>query len=313
MDEYFKDVVAILPPAFVIGWAFLFGSFVGSFLNVVVYRLPRNCLSINNPKRSFCPSCKTQLKLSDNIPIFGWLILRGKCKYCGVKYGMRYPAVELLTALLFAGAVLRVVYMDDKGGPENWENWIVALHLIAMSAVLLPWALIDLDLTFIPDKLTFGPLLWFVPMAAFPNAYQWGLPGEWSPFMYNSQPMWANSLLSALTTGLIAMAGLWLFGKFGNILFRKQVAKIGGEAMGGADIKLMILLGVMLGWPKLMAAFFIAVASGAIIGMVLRVTRKNLGVPFGPYLALGALIAMYAPEAWIGFIEGYFEILGAAI
>ncbi|MHC4841662.1 MAG: prepilin peptidase [Planctomycetota bacterium] len=313
MDEFFQNFIGAMPPVFWIGWAFLLGSFVGSFLNVVVYRLPRNCLSINNPKRSFCPSCKTQLKLSDNIPIFGWILLRGKCRYCGAKYGARYPAVELLTALLFAGAVWRVVYTGD-GSPAQWQSWIVAMHLITMSGVLLPWALIDIDLTYIPDRLTFGPLLWFIPMSAFPHAYQWGLPGEWSsPFMYESLPDWANSMLSALTTGVIAMAFLWLFGKFGNVLFRKQVEKIGGESMGGADIKLMLLLGVMLGWPKLLAGFFLAVASGAIIGMFLRFTKKNLGVPFGPYLALGALIAMYAPDTWVGLIKGYFKILGASL
>ena len=79
---------------FVLAFSMIIGAFVGSFLNVVAYRLPRNCLSINNPKRSFCPSCKTQLAWYDNIPVLGWLALLGRCRYCKKQISVRYPLVE---------------------------------------------------------------------------------------------------------------------------------------------------------------------------------------------------------------------------
>ncbi|MCA8918536.1 MAG: prepilin peptidase, partial [Planctomycetes bacterium] len=134
-----------MPPAFWLVLAFFLGSFVGSFLNVVVYRLPRNCLSINNPKRSFCPSCKTQLKWSDNLPIVGWAVLRGKCRYCGVRFGVRYPLVELLTATLFTLATWRVLISDGNVASQPLA-WLTLLHTVLVISVLLPWALIDLDL-----------------------------------------------------------------------------------------------------------------------------------------------------------------------
>ena len=173
MKEVF-EIIKEMPPAFWLVMIFCIGAFVGSFLNVVVYRLPRNCLSINNPKRSFCPSCKTQLKWNDNLPIIGWLLLRGKCRYCGVKYGLRYPMVELLTAGLFTFAAWRVVYADGNLADQPMV-WLTLLHAILIISVMLPWALIDFDLRMIPDKLTLGPLLVFIPFAADWRALDFGL------------------------------------------------------------------------------------------------------------------------------------------
>jgi leader peptidase (prepilin peptidase)/N-methyltransferase len=106
------------------------------------------------------------------------------------------------------------------------------------------------------------------------------------------------------------MAFLWLAGRFGNMLFRKQAQKIGGDSMGWADVKIMLLLGVMLGWPKMLAGFFIAIVLGSIVGLIARLARGSLGVPFGPFLAVGALAAMlFAPEIH-AVVRGYFDWLG---
>ncbi len=310
MDRLFEMIADVPPWAVVLFW-FVIGSFVGSFLNVVVYRLPRNCLSVNKPKRSFCPSCKTTLKWNDNVPIIGWVLLRGKCRYCAAKFGARYPLVELLTAVLFAVSALRVLYGDGNQSGD-WQQWLVLLHVIAIVGVLLPWALIDLDLTVIPDKLTLGPLIVFVPFAAFAPALSFGLSSPESHLIFQFGPLWLASITSALLTGLAASAGLWLIGKGANVLFRRRVKEMGGEAMGGADVKLMILLGVMLGWPKLVAAFFLAIALGALFGVVQLLLKRGHGTPFGPYLAFGAITAALAMPWLAGVWQWYLEMLGGA-
>ena len=306
------EIIGEMPPAFWLVLAFFLGSFVGSFLNVVVYRLPRNCLSINNPKRSFCPSCKTQLKWSDNLPIVGWAVLRGKCRYCGVRFGVRYPLVELLTATLFTLATWRVLISDGNVASQPLA-WLTLLHTVLVISVLLPWALIDLDLRMIPDKLTLGPLIVFVPFAAHVDAMKFGLPGSVDPLIFHFGPAWLNGILSALTAGIAAYAGLWLIGKTANVIFAKRVQEMGGEAMGGGDIKLMLLMGVMLGWPKLVAAFFIAIFAGAIIGVFQIILRKGPGTPFGPYLALGAITAALGTKWLVALYDWYMSFLQSLV
>ncbi len=307
MDQMF-EMIGKAPAWWWVGFWFVIGSFVGSFLNVVVYRLPRNCLSVNNPKRSFCPSCKTKLKWNDNIPIVGWVILRGKCRYCSAKFGARYPLVELLTATLFAVCALRALY-SDGASPGEWTNWLTLLHMLGVVGILLPWALIDLDLTVIPDKLTLGPLIVFIPFAAHAPALAFGLDDPQAHLLFGFAPIWLNSIVSAVLTGLGAAVALWLIGKGANVLFRKRAQEIGGESMGMADVKLMILLGVMLGWPKLLAAFFIAILFGAVFGIVQILVKKGHGTPFGPYLALGAIAAMLAMPWLMGLVDAYMGML----
>lgn len=307
MGELFQTIGDV-PPVFVVAFWFVIGSMVGSFLNVVIYRLPRNCLSVNNPKRSFCPSCKTTLKWKDNLPIVGWLILRGKCRYCSAKFGVRYPLVELLTATLFAVSALRVLYGEGNAA-DSPLAWLTLIHVLAIIGVLLPWALIDLDLTYIPDKLTLGPLIVFIPFAAHAPALEFGLDGHTSHLLFHFQPVWLDSILSVVVTGLLAALGLWLIGKASNVLFRKRVKEIGGEAMGFGDVKLMVLLGVMLGWPKLVAAFFVAILLGAVFGMIQIALKRGHGTPFGPYLALGAITAALAMPWMVDVAVKYMEIL----
>lgn len=307
------EMLTTLPPAFWIAFLGILGSFVGSFLNVVVYRLPRNCLSINNPRRSFCPSCKTQLSVRDNLPVLGWVLLRGKCRYCGVKYGARYPLVELMVGLLFAYATWKVMFSDGVM-TTSFPAWITLLHVLLMISVLVPWALIDLDLQYIPDGLTFVPLLMFLPLSANAATFQWGLnTADYDPLfldaVWQGIPQWLNSMGSAILTGLGAMLFLLGAGKVGNVLFRKQAEKVGGDSMGWADVKIMLLLGVMLGWPKMIAGFFVAIVLGAAIGIIARVTRGALGVPFGPFLAIGALAAMLFAPDFGRALDWYFSLL----
>ncbi|MBZ0135026.1 MAG: prepilin peptidase [Planctomycetes bacterium] len=325
MTEVF-EIIKSMPPWFWLAWWFVVGSFVGSFINVVVYRLPRNCLSINNPKRSFCPSCKTQLKWKDNLPIVGWLWLRGKCRYCGVKFSIRYPGVELVTALLFLLAAWRVLYADGNIS-DQWQAWLTVFHIVAIAGVMLPWGLIDFDLTYIPHRLTFGPLLLFVPLGAHYHALNWGLdtwhsnPGMFEigapqtavdhipHLLFQFEPLWLNSIASVALTGVCASLALFFIGKIFNVVFRRRVKEIGGESIHRADIYLMLLLGVMLGWPKLIAAFFLAIFLGAGFGIIQIAMKRGHGTPFGPYLAFGTIGAALFMDVLMGVYNWYMNLL----
>ena len=287
-----------IPPAFVLAFSMIIGAFVGSFLNVVAYRLPRNCLSINNPKRSFCPSCKTQLAWYDNIPVLGWLALLGRCRYCKKPISVRYPLVEAGVSSLFGLAVWHCVLIGGPASIASPDAWLTALAIVVAIGVLIPVALIDWDLTIIPDELSIGALLFFVPMAAHPTHLREGLDlAKIDPLLFAALPLWLNGVLSALAAGAMGALALWLIGKAGNILFRKKAEQMGGDSMGFGDVKLIFLLGVILGWPKLLGAFFIAIVLGASIGIVVRLVSRFLAVPFGPFLVAGTLaMLLFTPE-----------------
>ena len=304
------ETARALPPAFILGMAAIMGSFVGSFTNVVVYRLPRNCLSINNPRRSFCPSCKTQLAAKDNIPILGWVALLGKCRYCKKPISARYPLVESLVATLFAIVVWRGMVQGGPPVTADWHAWLTTLTMLVSIGILIPLALIDLDLTIIPDELSIYPLLFFVPMAAHVAHLQQGLdPALTNALLFSRLPLWLDGVCSALLAGCAGAGGLWLIGKMGNVLFREKAKAMGGETMGFGDVKLLMLLGVMLGWPKLVMAFAIAVILGALIGLALRFSSRRLFVPFGPFLVAGALAAMLLPSELMGLVEWYIQLI----
>ncbi|MCC6573052.1 MAG: prepilin peptidase [Planctomycetes bacterium] len=296
-------------PAILIVYAVLLGMFFGSFLNVVVYRLPRRCLSINNPRRSFCPNCKHQLAAIDNIPVLSWVWLRAKCRYCKLPISVRYPLVEATTGALFGLTVWRTLL--ESHTLHEPMAWLTCAAILLMILVLVPIALIDADLTVIPDELSLGSLILFIPLAANPGAMQFGLSTKLNPLMFTSMgwPLWLNSMLSAVATGLAASLFLWLMGKVANVIFAKRAAEMGGEAMGFGDVKLMMLLGVTLGWPKLVVGFFIAVFIGASFGLALRLTRKQIGLPFGPSLVVGALGSMLFAKELSLLVDMYLKLL----
>ncbi len=303
------EIARGIPPGFVLACAMVFGAFVGSFTNVVAWRLPRQCLSINNPRRSFCPKCKAQLAWYDNIPVLGWILLLGRCRYCRKAISPRYPLVEAAMAALFGLAVWRTVLSGGPGALVSVEAWLFALAAVVAISVLIPVALIDWDLTIIPDELAVGPLLFFVPMAASVTHMRTGLPPDLDPLLFHALPLWLNGVLSALVAGAAGSLTLWLIGKAGNVLFPGRTAKMGGESMGFGDVKLVFLLGVILGWPKLVAAFFIAILLGASVGLVLRVAARFLAVPFGPFLVAGTLAALLFTPEILQAVDWYIALI----
>lgn len=266
---------ALYAPAWLGG---VLGLFIGSFLNVVIYRLPlmmerqwaRECaeftgqpapaeapavFNLSQP-RSRCSHCGHPIAWHENIPVLSYLVLRGKCSACGKGYGPRYPLVELVTGGLFYFCVAR------------WGWSPAALVWCGFSAALVTLAMIDWDTTLLPDDITL-PLLWAGLTAA---ALQWN-PGV--------------SLNSALWGAVGGYLSLWLVYWVFKLL-------TGKEGMGYGDFKLLAALGAWFGWPALLPIILIASVIGALVGILLkRSSRLREGgyLPFGPFLA-GAGLAM---------------------
>ena len=243
--------------------AALFGAVLGSFLNVVAYRLPRKESLVRPPSR--CPSCETPVKPYDNIPVLSWLILGGKCRSCGAPISKRYPLVEAATALLLALVVL------DKGADR--DAWLG----IALVLLLIPVTLIDLEHRIIPNTL----------MIAGTIA--------------------APAIVLATDSGEIAEHLISAFAAGGFFLLAALAYPAG---MGMGDVKFAFVLGLFLG-AAVAPALLIALLSGTVIGALL-IARKGVqegrktAVPFGPFMALGALICLFAGDPIVDWYADNF-------
>jgi leader peptidase (prepilin peptidase)/N-methyltransferase len=272
----------------------LLGLMIGSFLNVVIHRLPlmmqaewaRECaefsgqtdtsaqpaetpaLSLSQP-RSRCPHCGHPIAWHENIPVLSYLLLRGKCSACGAGYGPRYLLVELFTGVLFYVCVLR------------WGGTLTALAWCGLCAALLTLALIDWDTTLLPDDITL-PLLWTGLVVA---ALQVN-PGV--------------SLADAFWGAVGGYLSLWL-------VYQAFKLVTGKEGMGYGDFKLFAALGAWFGWTALVPIILMASLAGSVVGLLLkRFSQLRAGgyLPFGPFLAgAGLLMLCWGPSAvlrWLG-------------
>jgi leader peptidase (prepilin peptidase)/N-methyltransferase len=242
--------------------AALFGLLIGSFLNVVAWRLPRG-ESLIKP-RSKCPGCATQLKPYDNVPVFSWLVLRGRCRGCGEKISARYPVVEVVTALLYAGVVA-----------AEYDDALKCALGLAMVTFLVPIAVIDLDLKRIPNALT-GPaaIVALAVGAALDPSY---LPEQ-----------------------LIAGAAA--------LFFFLLPALIHNKGMGMGDVKLAGVLGLYLGRSVAPALFF-ALILGVVVGVAVIANQgmtegRRVKIPFGPFMAAGAVLAFFVGS---GLLDAYTD------
>ena len=245
-------MTALLAPA--LG---LLGLVVGSFLNVVIHRVPEK-QSVVRP-RSRCPRCNTTLKPWDNVPLISWLVLRGRCRNCRGTISVRYPLVEAATAALFTAAAVRL-----GADPALPAFLVVFAALLAISAV-------DLERFIVPNRILYPALFMAAPLLVLAAA----LDGEWS------------SLLGAALGGALA----WV------LLFAIHMASPRG--MGFGDVRLAGLIGMLLGWLSIghvLLGLFLAFLSAAVVGvglMVAGVRGRKDRVPFGPFLALGAITAVF--------------------
>lgn len=264
-----------LPPLFIWPLAFVLGAALGSFLNVVIVRLPVMLMrrwraealeALEQPAdasstynlatpRSHCPGCGNFIAWHDNLPLLGWLKRRGRCAACGMSISAQYPLVELVAGLL-AVAVVAI-------HGASWQS----LWLIGACLTLLAMAVIDWRTQLLPDALTL-PLLWAGLL------YQWLF----------APPMLESAVLGAVAGYLSLWSVYWLF-----------KLTTGKEGMGYGDFKLMAALGAWLGWQSLPLLLLLSAGVGAIVGILLIVSRRQArdqAMPFGPYIALAGWIAL---------------------
>lgn len=247
---------------------FVLGASIGSFINVVVYRLPAR-LSVLKP-RSRCPHCLHQLGLRDNIPVFGWLWLWGCCRYCKRPISIRYPLVEAATGLLFL-----LVFWKFEVSIQTIGFWAFCSWLIALS-------LIDLDTMTLPNSLTKSGLVVGFLFQLIVGFFR--------------QASWVEAINQLMFGVIGAVIGIWLFDLIrivGSIVFQQ-------DAMGGGDAKLTAMMGAWLGWKYMLLSGFLACAIGAFVGggaIASGVLNRQQPMPFGPFLALGAVITVFAGEA----------------
>lgn len=264
--------------AFLVGCSFLFGLLIGSFLNVVISRLPvmleigwkSECLTFldmpssqDDPPKTFnlisprsqCPSCKHTISSLENIPLLSYLFQKGKCRHCGVSISIQYPLIELFTAILTAYIVYKFGYSWQTG-----TALFLVWGLIALSAI-------DFKTTLLPDNITL-PLLWLGIVVNYFGVF--------------------CSLEDSVLGAVFGYLSLWTVFHIFKII-------TGKEGMGYGDFKLLALLGAWLGWQYLIAIILISSVLGSVIGITLILSKtldRGTPTPFGPYLALGGLVCL---------------------
>src|SRR5438094_9984752 len=347
-------------------FAFVFGACVGSFLNVCIYRLPLN-LSVNQPRRSFCPSCKTQIPWHQNLPLVSWLALRGRCANCGARIAFRYFAVELLTAVF---------------SPVIWKafQWPIPFAYWVFIALVIAATFIDFEHFIIPDEITIGgtvvgliasiavpqlmssdgrlmallisagsaalgyALLWLVLEGGKlvfgkkrirlekPTPFTWTRHGDDADFVVGEEKsLWSDSFAREKDQLLLHCSGAKIGEhEFTDLILRfhynrvqvgsetfqlDQLDKISGtaneieiprEAMGRGDLKFLACIGAFLGWRAVLFAIFAGSLYGSIIGLITLVLGRrvwSLKLPFGPYLALGAITWMFFGDSVVRWYQ----------
>ncbi|MEW5758781.1 MAG: prepilin peptidase [Candidatus Omnitrophota bacterium] len=237
-------------------FVFIFGLIVGSFLNVCIYRMPREISPAKG--RSFCPHCKKQIAWYDNIPLFSYIVLLGKCRSCKAKISIQYFIVELIAGGLF---LLTYFYFGIT------LNFFI--YLILLSGLIIS-TFIDIEHRIIPDEISIGGVVVGFLIALI------------LAFIKKTPFIILDSFLGIIIGGGV----IYLTGMLGDFLFKK-------ESMGGGDVKLLAAIGAFLGWKKALLSFFIAPVFGAIIGIVVLIKYKDHYIPYGPFLSIGAIIALF--------------------
>jgi leader peptidase (prepilin peptidase)/N-methyltransferase len=261
----------------------IFGLLIGSFLNVVIARLPRGRSIVSPP--SHCPRCKAGIKFYDNVPVVSFLLLRGKCRACGEPISWRYPLVEVLNALFYLWAV--------------HEFWMTgeAVLVMALCSSLIVITFIDFDLQIIPDIITLPGILIGVTLGPFfMSALNEPLPFHLGLLIPHAVPRlvsFLNSVIGMLCGAVPLFAIGWIWEKLRH-----------EEGMGGGDVKLMGMIGAFLGWKGAFLTIFLGAIVGSAVGLtliMLKLHKRGQVIPFGPFLALGAVAtAFYGPDiiAW---------------
>ncbi|MEN3327475.1 MAG: leader peptidase (prepilin peptidase) / N-methyltransferase [Acidobacteriota bacterium] len=286
--------LSLVPPAFAYVVAGIFGAVIGSFLNVVIHRVPLE-ESIVFPN-SRCPSCGAVIAFYDNVPVLSWVLLGAKCRGCKERISVRYPAVELLTALLFVAVAMH-------------DGLSVALpfDLVFVSA-LVALIFIDAEHMILPNMITYpGIVFAVVARVAIPllsgRMHFDDLPSL-AHGAFAGIPVWVTSIAGAAIGALIGGGSLWLMGWTWEKLR-------GVEAMGLGDVKMMFMVGAYLGWRLTILTIFAGVLTGSIIGIVLMARQRDRNMqtllPFGIFLGLGAIFSLLFGVHLVEWYAGQFR------
>lgn len=291
------------------------GLVVGSFLNVCIYRLPRNCLSLTSPG-SRCNACQTPISWYDNIPVVSYLLLGGSCRHCGASISLQYPMIELLNAVLFVGAYVSVrsqlLFSPVEGAgtelslaylvtPEMRGFWGEVLIRMVMLSALVVISAVDLSFRIIPDAISLpgivlGPLIG----AVFPEHLQYF---QALPSLSGAEPAALDGAVGAGLGVLIGGGMVYGIKVFGELVFRKP-------SMGFGDVKLMAALGGLMGWMSMPIVLLLASVIGSVVGIGVVLITDQHYIPFGPFLSVGAaglllsgrsvpdLLSMFGPVAF---------------
>jgi leader peptidase (prepilin peptidase)/N-methyltransferase len=242
---------------------FIFGATVGSFLNVCIVRIPRGDSIVDPP--SHCPSCKTDIRFYDNIPLLSYMALLGRCRACGERISLRYVFVELLMACLAV-----ILYYQFGFSLAFLASFIFVAALIVIS-------FIDLDVRIVPDVISLPGI---VAGLLFSVVARYGIN---DPFELIPSPL--SALVGALAGGGFLLALAWAYEAFTGV-----------EGMGGGDIKLLAMIGAFLGWTSIPFTLFFASLTGSVIGLGFMIGKgvgRRFALPFAPFLCLGALLYLF--------------------
>ena len=273
---------------------FVFGLLIGSFLNVVIYRLPLG-ESIVFPG-SHCPICNAEIKWYDNIPVVSYaLLLRARCRSCRAHISVIYPAVELLVGCLYL--VVFIVHKDQVVG----GSWLPLIADLVFVSLIVPLVFIDLHHKLLPNAITYpGLVLLLALRAVAPDP--WILSHTPRLFGLAGAPPWAMSLFASLLGALVGGGTLWLVRE---AYYRLRHV----EGMGLGDVKMMLMVGVFLGWQLTLLTIFIGSLLGSLIGVLLIVRggSMKMQIPFGVFLGPAAIIALFVGQQFIVWYAGMYR------
>jgi leader peptidase (prepilin peptidase) / N-methyltransferase len=259
---------------------FLFGSIVGSFLNVCIHRMPKG-ESVVWP-RSHCPKCHKRIPGYDNIPFISFLLLGGRCRFCRGKISLRYPLVELLTAIL-------MLALFNRFG-LNYEFF---LYMVMLWGLIIA-TFVDIQLRIIPDEVSIGGMIIGLIMVSVTGF-------TFNPLKFTFSPM-AKSVLGIIAGGGIIYATGVLFDLVYFKLLKRPAINGETESMGGGDVKLLAMIGAFMGWQMAILTFFLAPFLGIVIGIINLATKKDHTIPYGPFLSIAALVTLFWADKIISLI-----------
>jgi len=251
----------------VVAVAFILGAIIGSFLNVCIVRLPAEQSVVRPASR--CPGCGEPIAWFDNIPLLSWLALRGRCRRCRQPISWQYPLVELTVAAIWAAAA------------GWWGLTVTALSGALFATILLGIAVTDAQHYLIPDEYTYGGTAIGLALSLF---------GELGPY---------RGVLNAVIGGAVGFSLLFIVGVLGRWMFKE-------DAMGGGDVKMMAMVGTFVGWRGVLLTIFLGALVGSIIFVPLTLRKKRL-VPFGVFLAVGALVTFLVGDAIITWYLNFVQ------